>query len=188
MKDKLTVESFMETVRAQAPGCLDKKTISRYMNQMNITAQTSMRKLVWEKWRFYSSLRHLVGTFKETEKENRRRIKRMDVLPYVIDHSDGTCWKFVDGTRPVLLERGNMIIPTIQRSSKWYWLDIRQWFSLDVDGVTKIRPTRKGICISIEHLEELRDLLTALLIRWRNEQKLQAKLLAENNPQGDKKI
>ena len=180
MTDKLTIESFFEKVKALALSQLEKKIVSRYVNQMTVTDQAQMRKLVWEKWRFYSSLRHLVGTFKETEKENRRRIKRMDVLPYVIDHKDGTCWKFVDGTRPVLLERGNMIIPTIQRSSKWYWLDIRQWFSVDVDGVTKIRPTRKGICISIEHLEELRNLLTALLIRWKNEQKLQAKLVAQD--------
>ena len=105
----------------------------------------------------------------------------MGKLPYTIDHSDGSCWKFVDGTRPILLARGNMIIPSIQRSSKWYWLDIRQWFPIDVDGITKIKPTRKGICISIEHLEELRDLLSALLIRWRNEQKLQARLLAQDD-------
>lgn len=156
--DYLTVKSLRKTV------------INRYLNQMLYREKRELRRIVSERFYFYHKLRKLAGVYRNTSKQNMTRLKRMQRLPFRINQEDSTCWKFVDATRGVLLAGPRILIPSIQRASTGtLYLDIRIWTYDEDDEKTTVKPTRKGICIPLDHLTELRNLLTALDVRGKRE-------------------
>jgi len=173
--DCLTVKSLRKTV------------INRYMNKMIGREKRELRRIVGERFQFYRKLRRLTGLYRNTAKQDKTRIKRMDRLPFSIDHGDSSCWRFVDATRGVLLEGGRLLIPSIQRASTGrLYLDIRIWTYNDDDEQTTVTPTRKGACIPLGKLTELRDRLTALDVRCRREEKRAKRGTAWGNGSGSK--
>jgi len=170
---KRTAAEFLE---ALTPKSLRKVAISRMMNAMKRTEQREVRRIVRERNRFYSKLRYLVGEYRETDKNKTTRMKRMDALPYKIDPSDTTCWKFIDATRGIDLSNDKLCIPSIQQSASGrMYLDLRIWRHNEDEEKTTVKPTKKGVCMSIEHLTELRGLLEALDVRWKREIKRREK-------------
>lgn len=171
-KTKANKRTALELLDCLTEKSLRKTVINRYMNNMIGRERRELRRIVGERFQFYRKLRRLTGLYRNTAKQDKTRIKRMDRLPFRIDQEDSTCWKFVDATRGVLLAGPRILIPSIQRASTGtLYLDLRIWTYNEDDEKTTVKPTRKGICIPLGKLTELRDRLTALDVRRRREEK-----------------
>jgi len=180
-----------ETFKLLNPKSLRPTTIKRYMNKMVKAEQRELRRLVREKvefhheqWEFFKKLRSLIGNYHLSKQQFFIRQKRLERLPFCIDLSREPGWKFVDATRGIDLWRNRMLIPSIQRTNTGkLYLDIRIWMTKEDEEKTMVYPTRKGICIPIRYLKELRQLLTALDVRYKQEVRRQAREDAAGPPE-----
>ncbi len=145
---------------------LRKSTISSYLNQMSKAQQRELRRLTNEQFNFYRQLRQLVGIYRHTGSRTRNQKKRLAALPYSIESSGSSRWKFVDATRGISLGGNRLLIPTIQEArSGTMYLDLRIWSYQETDETMTVSPTRKGVCIPLNTITELRNRLTALDVR-----------------------
>lgn len=163
---------------------LNKHRFSYYFRKMDRAQKRKLRRIARDELMFYLKLRSMTGYYRESSpRDNAKKRKRMSRLPFSIDTEKSPAWSFVDATRGIVTKPGSLIIPSIQNIGEKFYLDIRLWASQETEAGTKVIPTKKGVCFPVVHLAELRQLLTALHVRWKRDEKK----LSQNQP-GNGKI
>lgn len=163
---------------------VNQAAMTRYMKQFTKAERKEVREIAKARyWNlrhqldFYAALRKQVGHPRRSWKRgtvDARRRKRLSRLPYRMDASSRASWKFVDATRGILLPGNRMLIPSIQKLGLGrIFVDIRIYSYLEGEEKLRVRPTRKGVCFSIDKLDELRGLLEALGVRWKRLRKIE---------------
>lgn len=161
--NKPTAEQILEKL---TPKSLRKCTITQHLNRMTKRERKRLRQIVTERYRFYRSLRQLVGVSRMRRSSTLRA--RQSSLQLKTEQSGSGRWTLQDATTVIRLGGNRVVIPTIQRFTLGPpdYIDLRIWtVTEEEDGTQIMYPTRKGICIRMEFAEQLMDSIKSLLYR-----------------------